>query len=107
MLDIPERQLRLRAWAGSQRPSRALLLEELRRVPGGADPALLECFPRGAAFHHAGTQQRSKRTSRGLPCRTGWQNQWVAVCGLRPSSVLRLSASLAQAWGCELELEGC
>ena len=54
MIDIPERELRLKGWAASQRPSRASLLEELRRVPGGADPGLLECVARGAAFHHAG-----------------------------------------------------
>lgn len=54
MIDIPERELPAKGWAGSQRPSRASLLEELRRVPGGADPALLECMARGAAFHHAG-----------------------------------------------------
>lgn len=54
MLEIPERQLRLKNFASSQRPSRASLLEELLRVPGGADPGLLECVARGAAFHHAG-----------------------------------------------------
>lgn len=54
MIDIPERQLRLKDYASSQRPSRTSLLEELRRVPGGADPGLLECVARGAAFHHAG-----------------------------------------------------
>ncbi|PRW44411.1 helicase and polymerase-containing TEBICHI isoform X1 [Chlorella sorokiniana] len=54
MIDILERQLRLKDYASSQRPSRASLLEELRRVPGGADPGLLECVARGAAFHHAG-----------------------------------------------------
>lgn len=54
MIDIPERELRSKVWPESQRPTRASLLEELRRVPGGADPALLECMARGAAFHHAG-----------------------------------------------------
>lgn len=54
MLEIPERQLALGGWTASQRPSRASLLEELRRVPGGADPGLLECVAKGAAFHHAG-----------------------------------------------------
>lgn len=57
MIEIPERQLRLKDFASSQRPSRASLLEELRRVPGGADPGLLECVARGAAFHHAGWLQ--------------------------------------------------
>ncbi|EFN55218.1 hypothetical protein CHLNCDRAFT_52598 [Chlorella variabilis] len=60
MLDIPERELRLKGWTASQRPTRASLLGDLRRVPGGADPALLECFPRGAAFHHAGLSSEEK-----------------------------------------------
>lgn len=66
MLEIPERQLRLKDLASSQRPSRASLLEELRRVPGGADPGLLECVARGAAFHHAGE----------------WVGGWLRVVGL-------------------------
>jgi len=62
MIDIPERQLRLKDFASSQRPSRASLLEELRRVPGGADPGLLECVARGAAFHHAGVFRLKRGT---------------------------------------------
>ena len=54
MLEIPERELRAKVWATSQRPTLASLLEDLRRVPGGADPGLLESMARGAAFHHAG-----------------------------------------------------
>lgn len=54
MLEIPERELRFKGAPASQRPTRASLLEELRRVPGGADPGLLECVAHGTAFHHAG-----------------------------------------------------
>lgn len=64
MIEVPERELRSKAWAPSQRPTRASLLEELRRVPGGADPGLVECVARGAAFHHAGAP--------GRPCKLCW-----------------------------------
>lgn len=74
MLDIPERQLKLKGWGASQRPTRASLLEELKRVPGGADPALLECFPRGAAFHHAGAAQAGcQRAFLWMPRTHAWQ----------------------------------
>ncbi|KAL4428417.1 hypothetical protein ABPG75_002506 [Micractinium tetrahymenae] len=60
MIEIPERELRGKGWLESQRPTRASLLEELQRVPGGADPTLLECMARGAAFHHAGLSSEER-----------------------------------------------
>lgn len=82
ILDIPERQLRLKDWAASQQPTRPSLLEELKRVPGGADPALLECFPRGAAFHHAGA----------MYCRVAAFYFWLLPCALHgPDCCLLMS----------------
>ena len=54
LLEVPEKQLPLRGVDLSQRPTRESLCEELRRIPGGPDPALLEAMQRGVAFHHAG-----------------------------------------------------
>ncbi len=39
-----------------QRPNRESICEDLKRIPGGADPALMEAMARGVAFHHAGVQ---------------------------------------------------
>lgn len=62
---MPERQRPLKRHDLTQRPTRESLCEELRRIPGGADPALVETLARGVAFHHAGKRKR------GSCCATG------------------------------------